>query len=424
MGNRVRIGNLRTAHTVTAVSSINGVFSVSNPERILKGSTYTTNSDNSNISNLYAQVTSKSYTTGGTTYNISLNWGISNPSVNSTVYFDQKAFGVQVSKKNTDVNTVGTRNMLFDSRIRRRGVLYGGGFQSSLSSALNFTTGKAALGYIPLILTSEDKQGEVGDFQGGSYSTEGHYMDNRSFFEFTATTIQPKSMIDGLSGSVPGPGDVISSRTSYTGNACTNLDFKVLRIPCAYGYMTSAYFAHPETTDTSEGSLPGTSTRLPNGNKRAIIGKLTNSNLSSGTLRGMSVSRPGKDITTCDKDDIILGTDTGVIADSYRGDRQALATNYSAVVSSSAIPVATAVATVNAAVSQTASFSIFNPYTATASSSYRQTTGTGSASSTAQDFTYAFNNSTNTLSLTTANTSGQSVLQISAEPRLTTLGLF
>ena len=89
-----------------------------------------------------------------------------------------------------------------------------------------------------------------------------------------------------------------------------------------------------------------------------------------------------------------------------------------------AIPVATAVATVNAAVSQTASFSIFNPYTATASSSYRQTTGTGSSGSTAQDFSYAFNNSTNTLSLTTANTSGTSVLQISAEPRLTTLGLF
>ncbi len=148
-------------------------------------------------------------------------------------------YGLYVSKAGSNVLTCDRKELLFDSSQKRAGEVYAGGTQSSLStSGQNFlTTGsKSSLGYIPLIIHTEDKYGEK-DINSGD---ETFYESNTALMETTLNTIKPKSMEGSASSSTSALSSPITSRDS--GSACTNLRFMVLKIPCAYGYMTSANF--------------------------------------------------------------------------------------------------------------------------------------------------------------------------------------
>ena len=363
MADNVALGKLRTTHTVTAISSIAGVFSVTNPQAVVIGSSFSKNGTG-NVSGLYARVQSKHYTTGGVTYNIALNWGIT-VAVGDTVYFDYDTYGLKVAKKNANVNTAGPKDLTFDSRLRRRGTIYASGFQSTLgSTGLNFKGNKQELAYIPLVITNEDRKGSIDDESGNFYSQyEYEFNDYRSNFQATKTTLKP---IQALGWDAMDVTSYSFGRSTNPNNAVANLSFKVLRIPCAYGYMTDTYFKNAQTTDQTSGSTPGSGsgTKDLKGKKRVFAGKLTNSNLGYSNLRGMFISRTGTDIDTCTEDDILMTVDDGKANTGFRGEEQPAAVNYSTAVSNTAvIPTATISTTLNTAVSNSFSISVFNPYT-------------------------------------------------------------
>ena len=153
MADNVALGKLRTTHTVTgrASSSATAYFNVSNSEAIVVGSTISVNGT-SNIAGLYVVVRQKNYTDGnGNTWDIVLNWTISTSylPVNGTFYADWDTYGLKIAKKNANVNTVGPKDLLFDSRLRRRGTIYASGFQSTMgSSGIDFKGNKQELGHI------------------------------------------------------------------------------------------------------------------------------------------------------------------------------------------------------------------------------------------------------------------------------------
>lgn len=161
-------------------------------------------------------------------------------------------YGLYVSKANSDVLTCDNKDLLFTSNERAGagGLIYAGGSQSSVSSGINFlTTGsKADLGYIPLVVTQEKRNSTwnwgnqtLGDL------TISNYSNNISIFTYTSSTLTPAKTI---AYPFNNKGVYESRRTSvsdYGGgtggsHACTDLEFVVLKIPCAYGQMTSTYF--------------------------------------------------------------------------------------------------------------------------------------------------------------------------------------
>ncbi len=154
-------------------------------------------------------------------------------------------YGMYVSKAGNNVLTCNRKELLFDSSQKRAGEVYAGGTQSSIgNSGQNFlTTGsKSNLGYIPLVVYTEDKRGEFDDNQG----LDQLYISRRDFVKTTTSTITPKTLGQQVNpvqqplGGFPQPGSSIFNRR--TADACTNFKFLVLKIPCAYGYMNSTYF--------------------------------------------------------------------------------------------------------------------------------------------------------------------------------------
>ena len=151
-------------------------------------------------------------------------------------------YGLYVSKAgNNNVLSCDRKELLFDSSQPRAGEIYAGGSQSSLgNSGQNFltTSSKSSLGYIPMVVHSEDKRGEFNTIDG---ENDGFYTDRMDVIETTLNTITPKTI-----GSEPDPGTnaildiTVGSRRS--GTSCTNIKFMVLKIPLAYGYMTNANF--------------------------------------------------------------------------------------------------------------------------------------------------------------------------------------
>jgi len=156
--------------------------------------------------------------------------------------------GIKVSKPGQNVLTATNQNLIFDSSKVRTGQIYAGGTNLNLGdSSSNFltTSSKANLGYIPLVCISEKNNGDLDPNLGGS---EELWISNISIWEFTSSTIQPVSFEpDTPSGSGTMAAQHISngrhySNTSNANEDATNVNYVVLRIPCAYGYMTSTYF--------------------------------------------------------------------------------------------------------------------------------------------------------------------------------------
>jgi len=105
------------------------------------------------------------------------------------------------------------------------------------TTGTNFlTTGnKTSLGYIPLVVFSERNKGEL-DIDDGDAS---YWFQERSFFKTTTSHFVPATMtVDN-----DGPNDGRNyDNTANSVEDARNVSFFVLRIPCAYGYMTSTYF--------------------------------------------------------------------------------------------------------------------------------------------------------------------------------------
>ena len=153
-------------------------------------------------------------------------------------------YGLYVSKDGTDVTSCAKKDLLFDSTSVRSGLVYAGATGLTLNdSADNFlTTGsKASLGYIPLVISVEKNMGA----RYASDGSEADDIDEISLWKTTTSTYTPctaNTLGSGGNGYIgPDDGRNYDRFLSSEENAI-NVSYFVLRIPCAYGYMTSTYF--------------------------------------------------------------------------------------------------------------------------------------------------------------------------------------
>ena len=156
-------------------------------------------------------------------------------------------YGLYVSKADSDVLTCDQDELLFDSReYRGTGQVYAGGGPLNITSGSgqNFlTTGsKDNLGYIPLVICNEDYAGHyMASFTGDGVSNE-EFQSRVDAIKTTSTTITP-IYLNYSTGTYVYEDRRSSAEAHYGGDqACTNLHFTVLKIPCAYGYMNGTYF--------------------------------------------------------------------------------------------------------------------------------------------------------------------------------------
>ena len=153
-------------------------------------------------------------------------------------------YGLYVSKDGSDVTSCAKKDLLFDSTSVRSGMVYAGATGLTLNdSADNFlTTGsKASLGYIPLVISVEKNMGARFEHDG----SESVDIDEISIWKTTTSTYTPctaETLGSGGNGYI-GPQDGRGYDQISNGNEnAINVSYFVLRIPCAYGYMTSTYF--------------------------------------------------------------------------------------------------------------------------------------------------------------------------------------
>ena len=163
---------------------------------------------------------------------------------------DGSNYVLKVSKKAQNVLTASSSNLLFDSTKARTGQIYAGGFDLNLGdSADNFlTTGsKSNLGYIPAVIFTEKNNGER---ENDDFIS--NFVSEVSLWKTTTTTVTPitadaftfteQDPVGTLSAPLPNDNRNYSGVSSAREDA-TNVNYFVLRIPCAYGYMTSTNFS-------------------------------------------------------------------------------------------------------------------------------------------------------------------------------------
>jgi len=161
-------------------------------------------------------------------------------------------YGLYVSKANSNVLTCDDKDLLLSSNAKVSGAMpvYAGGSQSSLSGSLNFlTTGsKDNLGYIPLVIATENENRvwNWGAKTSGAADIQLN-QNNVSCFTYTSSTITP-SQINAFPAN--NPSGVTDGRRTSSGDygsntggtqACTGLEFVVLKMPCAFGHMSGYY---------------------------------------------------------------------------------------------------------------------------------------------------------------------------------------
>ena len=126
------------------------------------------------------------------------------------------------------------------------------------TSGVNYLTGtgsaKTGLGYVPLIILTEDTTGVVQD-DDEDENFEFEELSDLSLWEATATHMFPISAVSNPPSQVSNnnqgtfdAGGPIGRGRSYTvledlnEPSCTNCSFFVLRIPCGFGFMNGTYF--------------------------------------------------------------------------------------------------------------------------------------------------------------------------------------
>tara|TARA_B100001094_G_scaffold116170_1_gene112102 strand:- start:12212 stop:13171 length:960 start_codon:yes stop_codon:yes gene_type:complete len=205
-------------------------------------------------------------------------------------------YGLFVSQPGINVLTASTNQLVFDSRTFRSGVIYKT-FSPSTTSDKTWTS--SSLGYIPAVITAgirPDNYFFVDQISiGGVPPTFGLTLDFQTapFTELTETTIDDfKQLPKGNSGGYN------SNTNIHVSNYSTSNVYAFLRFPCHYGKMnSSALFGQSSDTYTL-----GSSTSA----NRILIG-------NHGTYgQGMYVSRPGVDVTSASRDEMIFSTDSNV----------------------------------------------------------------------------------------------------------------
>ena len=170
------------------------------------------------------------------------------------------SFGLKVSKKTKDVTSasIATSDLLFDSRLNRTGQIYAGANnvdfdgvsgRPSESGGKNFLTAvspnKADLGYIPLVLRTEKEMGAREDNNQNEY-----FIDQVSSWETTSSTFTPitgnadhfSSEENNVITNFTQPAPSLGRSANISNDEARDVSYFVLRIPCAYGYMTTSNF--------------------------------------------------------------------------------------------------------------------------------------------------------------------------------------
>lgn len=126
------------------------------------------------------------------------------------------------------------------------------------TSGVNYLTGtgsaKTGLGYVPLIILTEDTTGVVQDDEEDD-NFEFEELTDLSIWEATATHMYPISAASNPpsqstnndQSSFDAGGPIARGRTynvleDLNDPSCTNCSFFVLRIPCGFGFMNGTYF--------------------------------------------------------------------------------------------------------------------------------------------------------------------------------------
>ena len=156
-------------------------------------------------------------------------------------------YGLYVSKANSNVLDCDKKELLFDSsEYRGTGQVYAGGGSLNITSGSSqdfLTTGsKDNLGYIPLVICNEDYAGEWRAAYTQSGTAHEIWQSRVDVMKTTSSAITP-IYLDYSSGTYVYDDRRNSTEAHFGGDqACTNLHFTVLKIPCAYGYMNGTYF--------------------------------------------------------------------------------------------------------------------------------------------------------------------------------------
>ena len=110
--------------------------------------------------------------------------------------------------------------LIYDSTAVRTGEVYAGGNLAS-SSGVDWSATKGTLGYIPLIVSSDDQNGNEEMDDNSAYKEE--YVDNAGAYYATTTNLE-----------------FAQERPSQSNQTRSNVFMMVLRIPCQYGKMTDS----------------------------------------------------------------------------------------------------------------------------------------------------------------------------------------
>lgn len=149
-------------------------------------------------------------------------------------------YGLFVSRPSDNVLSP-SNPLLFDSTVDEwSGQVYAGGKGASTTginwSATKGTISVASKTIIPLIISLDDQMGKYRAIGPSTYTGfDVRDLTNQSTFESTTTNINPVRFI------TLNPNSTIVTESMGTSRTSTNLSFFVLKMPCAYGFMTTTY---------------------------------------------------------------------------------------------------------------------------------------------------------------------------------------
>ena len=155
---------------------------------------------------------------------------------------DGTTYALKVSRKNDNVLSP-SNPLLFDStRSYWQGQIYAGG-QASSTTSVTWSATKGALNIastnvIPLVFAVDEDRGPykvLGAVTNGLTGTDTRFVSQFSTFQSTTTTIAGAQFASKNPSTTVVPEPMGGTRTS------TNLRFLVLKIPCAYGFMSNTY---------------------------------------------------------------------------------------------------------------------------------------------------------------------------------------
>lgn len=141
---------------------------------------------------------------------------------------DGSTYGLKVSQPGDNVLNP-SEPLIFDSTSVRTGMVFGGGSQSS-TTGVNWSSTKGTLGFIPVVVSVDDRAGTIEDYRHSSQKT--FYQERADMIETTTTHVNPIKFADSAVNTSGGMAGV--------GRTATNFKFQVIKLPCQYGKMNDS----------------------------------------------------------------------------------------------------------------------------------------------------------------------------------------